>query len=103
MLDKAEANAVFALPQGGVSGVLKSQFGPVIVRVKGITPSTIKPFAEVADEVKRQVSASRAGDKIQALHDKIEDARVSGKSTHRSRQGRGLDRAIDRRGRRRGP
>ncbi len=80
MLDKAEADAVFALPQGAVSGVLKSQFGPVIVRVKGITPSTVKPFAEVADEVKRQVSASRAGDKIQALHDKIEDLRVSGKS-----------------------
>ena len=80
MLDQAEADAVFALPQGGVSGVLKSQFGPVIVRLKGIIPSTVKPYAEVADEVKRQVSASRAGDKIQALHDKIEDARVSGKS-----------------------
>jgi peptidyl-prolyl cis-trans isomerase D len=80
MIDKDEANAVFALPQGGVSGVLKSQFGPVIVRVKGITPSTVKPYAEVADEVKKEVSASRAGDKIQALHDKIEDARVSGKT-----------------------
>jgi peptidyl-prolyl cis-trans isomerase D len=80
MLDKAEADAVFALPQGGVSGVLKSQFGPVIVRVKSITPSTVKPLAEVEEEVKRQVSASRAGDKIQALHDKIEDLRVSGKS-----------------------
>ena len=80
MLDKDEANAAFALPQGGVSGVLKSQFGPVIVRVKGIDPSTVKPYAEVADEVKKEVSASRAGDKIQALHDKIEDARVSGKT-----------------------
>ncbi len=80
MLDQTEANAVFALPQGGVSGVLKSQFGPVIVRVKSIIPSTVKPYAEVADEVKRQVSASRAGDKIQAMHDKIEDLRVSGKS-----------------------
>jgi peptidyl-prolyl cis-trans isomerase D len=80
MLDKDEADAVFALPQGGVSGVLKSQFGPVIVRVKGITPSTVKPFKEVADEVKRQISASRAGDKIEALRDRIEDARVSGKS-----------------------
>jgi peptidyl-prolyl cis-trans isomerase D len=80
MLDKDEANAVFGLPQGGVSGALKSQFGPVIVRVKGITPSTVKPYAEVADAVKKQVSAARAGDKIQALHDKIEDARVSGKS-----------------------
>ena len=80
MLDKDEANAVFALPQGGVSGVLKSQFGPVIVRVKGITPSTVKPYAEVANEVKKEVSASRAGDKIQALHDKIEDLRTSGKT-----------------------
>ncbi len=78
--DKAEADAVFALPQGGVSGVLQSQFGPVIVRVKSVAPSTIKPYAEVADAIKRQVSASRAGDKIQAIHDKIEDARVSGKS-----------------------
>ncbi len=79
-------------PQGGVSGVLKSQFGPVIVRVKGITPSTVKPFAEVAEDIKRQVSASRAGDKIQALHDKIEDLRVSGKSARRGRQGGRPDR-----------
>ncbi len=103
MLDKAEADAVFALPQGGVSEVLKSQFGPVIVRVKGITPSTVKPFAEVADEVKRQVSASRAGDKIQALHDKIEDLRVSGKSLLEAAKAVGLDRGVDRRGRRPGP
>ena len=80
IIDKSEADAVFELPQGGVSGVLKSEFGPVIVKVKSITPSTIKPFAEVAEEMKRQVSAARAGDKIQAIHDKIEDARVSGKS-----------------------
>ena len=90
MIDKDEANAVFALPQGGVSGVLKSQFGPVIVRVKGITPSTVKPYAEVADEVKKEVSASRAGDKIQALHDKIEDARVSGKTILESAKAVGL-------------
>jgi peptidyl-prolyl cis-trans isomerase D len=90
MLDSAEGDAVFALPQGDVSGVLKSQFGPVIVRVKSTTPSSIKPFAEVADEVKRQVSASRAGDKIQALHDKIEDERVSGKTLTEAAKAVGL-------------
>ena len=79
IIDPTEAKAVFALPAGGVSGVLPSQFGPVIVRVKSITPSTVKPFAEVAEDIKRQISAARAGDKIQALHDKIEDLRVSGK------------------------
>ena len=89
-IDKGEADAVFALSQGGVSDVLKSQFGPVIVRVKGVTPSTVKPYAEVAQEIKRQVSASRAGDKIQALHDKIEDARVSGKSLAEAAKDAGL-------------
>jgi peptidyl-prolyl cis-trans isomerase D len=90
IIDKGEADAVFALSQGGVSDVLKSQFGPVIVRVKGITPSTVKPYAEVAQEIKRQVSASRAGDKIQAIHDKIEDARVSGKSLAEAAKDAGL-------------
>ena len=90
IIDKGEADAVFALSQGGVSDVLKSQFGPVIVRVKGVTPSTVKPFAEVAQEIKRQVSASRAGDKIQAIHDKIEDARVSGKSLAEAAKDAGL-------------
>ena len=90
MIDKAEANAVFGLPQGGVSGVLTTQFGPVIVRVKSITASTIKPYAEVAEEIKRQISAARAGDKIQAIHDKLEDARVSGKSLAEAAKSVGL-------------
>jgi peptidyl-prolyl cis-trans isomerase D len=79
IVDPTAAAAVFALPAGGVSGVLPSQFGPVIVKVKSITPSTVKPFSEIADDIKRRISASRAGDKIQTLHDKIEDLRVSGK------------------------
>jgi peptidyl-prolyl cis-trans isomerase D len=79
ILDPTEANAVFALPAGGVSDVLPGQFGPVIVRVKSITPSTVKPFAEVAEDIKRRISAARASDKIQGLRDKIEDLRVSGK------------------------
>jgi len=96
MLDKSQAEAVFALPQGGVSGVIETQFGPAIIRVKSIVPSTVKPFKEVADEVKRQVSASRAGDKIQALHDKIEDLRVSGKTILEAAKAVGLTgRTID--------
>ena len=90
MIDKAEADAVFALPQGGVSGALTTQFGPVIVRVRSITPSTVKPFAEVSEQIKRMVSASRAGDKIQAIRDKIEDARVSGKSLTEAAKEAGL-------------
>jgi len=70
--------------------MLKTQFGPVIVRVRSVTPSTVKPYAAVAEEIKRQISASRAGDKIQAIHDKIEDARVSGKSLSEAAKAAGL-------------
>ncbi len=90
VIDPTEADAVFALPAGGVSGVLPSQFGPVIVRVKSITPSTVKPFSEVAEDIKRRISAGRAGDKIQALHDKIEDLRVSGKPLAEAAKAEGL-------------
>jgi peptidyl-prolyl cis-trans isomerase D len=90
LIDRPEADTVFALPQGGVSGVLQTQFGPAIARIKSIAPSTVKPFAEVANQIKRQVSASRAGDKIQAIHDKIEDARVSGKSLAEAARENGL-------------
>ena len=90
MIDKAEADAVFALPKAGVSGVLPTQFGPVIVRVRSITPSTVKPFADVEEDIKRQISAARQGDKIQAIHDKIEDARVSGKSLAQAAKDAGL-------------
>ena len=103
MLDKDEANAVFALPQGGVSGVLKSQFGPVIVRVKGITPSTVKPYAEVADagEEAGLRFPRRRQDPGPARQDR---GRAGVRQNHpRSREGGGLDRANDRRRRRCGP
>ena len=83
MLDKAEADAVFALPEGGVSDVLKSQFGPVIVRVKSITPSTSSRSRRSRTRSNGRFPLRAPDDKIQALHDKIEDARVSGKSLMR--------------------
>ena len=91
MLDKAEADAVFALPQGGVSDVLKSQFGPVIVRVKGITPSTIKPFAEVADA--GQAAGLRFPRRRQDPGAARQDRGRAGvrQIAHRGRQGGGLD------------
>lgn len=88
--DPTAAAAVFALSPGGVSGVLPSQFGPVIIRVKSVTPSTVKPFAEVAQDVKRRISAERAVDKIDGLHDKIEDARVAGKTLAEAAKSVGL-------------
>ena len=42
VFDKAVADAAFALPDAGVSDVVKGQFGPAIVRVTQITPASVK-------------------------------------------------------------
>jgi peptidyl-prolyl cis-trans isomerase D len=90
VFDKAIAEAAFALPSGGVSDVIKGQFGPVIVRVGEITPASLKPFTEVADIVKKEIAVDRAAKDVLALHDKIEDARVSGKSLDEAAKSVGL-------------
>ncbi len=89
--DPAIADAAFALPEGGVSEVVKGQFGPAIVRVVSITPGGVKSFDEVKDQLKKEIAADRIGNQVQTLHDKIEDARVSGKSLAEAAKSLGLE------------
>jgi peptidyl-prolyl cis-trans isomerase D len=89
--DPAIAEAAFALPAGGVSEVVKGQFGPAIVRVVSITPGAVKSFDEVKAQLKGEIAADRVGDQVQSLHDKIEDARVSGKTLAEAAQSLGLE------------
>jgi peptidyl-prolyl cis-trans isomerase D len=91
MFDPAVADAAFALPEGGVSDVVKGAFGSVIVHVVGVTPGSVKGFAEVEDGLKKEISAERAAGDVQALHDKIEDARVSGKTLSEAAKSVGLE------------
>ena len=79
VFDKALADAIFALPVGGVSDPIKSQFGYAITEVTEATPETIKPFAEVAPEIKADIARQQAKKTIGDLRDKIEDERTSGK------------------------
>ncbi len=91
VLDKAVADAAFALPGVGVSDVVKGQFGPAIVRVAQITPASVKPYEEVADQLKSGIALDRAANDALTLHDKIEDARVSGKTLGEAAKSLGLD------------
>ena len=91
MFDHAIADAAFALPQDGVSEVVKGQFGPAIVRVVSITPGVAKTFDEVKDKLKREIAPDRVGNQVQTLHDKIEDARVSGKTLAEAAKSVGLE------------
>ena len=89
--DPAIAEAAFALPEGGVSDVVKGRFGPAIVRVVAIVPGSAKSFAEVEDTLKKEIAQNRAAGDAQTLHDKIEDARVAGKSLSEAAASVGLE------------
>ena len=79
LFDKAVAEAAFALPEGGVSQPVKGQFGEVLLRVTKIEPGTVKPFEEVAPEIRKTLALQRAKDKIDDIRDAIEDQRASAK------------------------
>jgi peptidyl-prolyl cis-trans isomerase D len=78
LIDPAVAEAAFGLAANGVSDVVKGSFGPVIVRVTDIVPETVKPFAEVKDELKKTIALGNARSDINVLRDSIEDARAGG-------------------------
>ncbi|MFZ2105233.1 MAG: SurA N-terminal domain-containing protein, partial [Roseiarcus sp.] len=89
--DHAIGDAAFALPGPGVTDVIKGQFGYLIVRVLAVTPSSVESYAEVADTVKKDIATRRAANDVTAIHDKIEDARVSGKSVSEAAKAVGLE------------
>jgi peptidyl-prolyl cis-trans isomerase D len=78
ILDPAVANAAFALPVGKTSAPVTGRFGTVILRVSKIEPSIQKPFADVANDLRKQIAMERGRRQLLDLHDKIEDERASG-------------------------
>ena len=96
LFDKAVADAAFSLPPNGTSEPVKGNFGPVLVHVAAIEPASVKPFAEVAPALKQEIATQRASATLRDLHDKIEDARSSGKTLTEAAKSVGLEpRVID--------
>jgi peptidyl-prolyl cis-trans isomerase D len=86
LIDRAVAGAAFALAEGAVSAPVQGQFGSVLLRVVKVEPSTAPPLASVADTVRADVTAQKmtsdraVRDRINQLHDKIEELRTGGKT-----------------------
>lgn len=78
IVDKAVADAAFGLQADATSGVVNGRFGPVIVHVGAVTPGSVKPLAEVADEIRKDLQLQRARQDLLAKHDQIEDERAGG-------------------------
>lgn len=80
LIDRAVADAAFALPEGGVSAPVSGRFGTTIAHVVKIEPEKMRPFEEVAGDIRHDVALERAKPAIQNLYDKIEDERAGGLS-----------------------
>ena len=103
MIDRAVADAAFALKEGETSAPIKGMFGTMLVHVVKIEPENVKPFEEVAAEIKQALATERARSEIAALHDKVEDERAGGSRLTEIAQKLNLNartiEAIDRQGR----
>src|SRR6266550_5548277 len=80
MIDRAVADAAFALKEGEVSAPVQGRFGTVLVQALKIEPEQVRPLEQVAGELKQELATARAKSEIFDVYNKIEDARAEGKS-----------------------
>jgi len=81
MPDAKLGDAAFALvADGQTTPVIDGAFGAVILRVTNIKPQTVRAYDEVKDELRKELALTNASNEIMGIHDKFEDARVSGAS-----------------------
>ena len=80
VIDRAVADAAFALKEGEVSAPIQGRFGTALVQVLKIEPEQVRSFEEVAAELKKELATARAKAEVLAIYDKIEDARAEGKT-----------------------
>ncbi len=96
LADKAIAEAAFALPRGGVSKPVKTQFGFALLYAKTVIPEIVEPLFAVKAALAEEIALGRATGQMNTIHDKIEDERADGKSVAEAAQGVGLQaRSID--------
>ena len=80
-LAPAVAEAAFALKEeGAVSAPAQARAGTALVRLVKIQPEQVRPFEEVADQIKAEIAAERTRAEINDKHDKIEDERAGGQN-----------------------
>lgn len=86
----AVAAAAFALPSGGVTAPIKSDFGWHVVRVNTVVPSRKRPLAEVRDEIVVAVRAERGEDALSDAVAAAQDAFDEGEGFADVAKARGL-------------
>jgi peptidyl-prolyl cis-trans isomerase D len=79
LIDPKIAEAAFALQKDTLSKPVEGQFATVLLRVGEIVPGKKRTFEDVKAEIRERLADERAGQEIQALHEKVENERSAGK------------------------
>lgn len=78
-IDATVGDAAFTLAgPGTVSGVIKTRFRPVILRLAEVKPGKTATFEELAPKIKATLAKERAVEAINNERDEIEDVRAGG-------------------------
>ncbi|MBU2897915.1 peptidylprolyl isomerase [Vibrio hepatarius] len=73
VMDQAFENAAFALKKvGDTTGIVKSDFGYHIIKLDELKGSVVKPYKEVADNIKQELQDQEAIDQFYTLQSKLE-------------------------------
>lgn len=84
------AEAVFALPENGLSGPLESPFGWHLFRVKAVIEGGTRTLAEVREELTRILKLEHAGDSVFELANALQDALAGGSTLEEAAVNLGL-------------
>jgi peptidyl-prolyl cis-trans isomerase D len=77
--DPAVAQAVFALQPGQVSGLIRGQIKPAIVKLISVAPGHAVSFEEARPAIEARLKTEAAAEKVYDLVQKFEEARQAGK------------------------
>jgi peptidyl-prolyl cis-trans isomerase D len=80
IIDRAVADAAFALKEGEVSAPVQGRFGTVLVRVVKIEPEKVPTFEDLAGQLRKDMATDKAKAEMSDLYNKIEDERSIGKT-----------------------
>lgn len=71
--DEAFEKALFALKEGEVSDVVKTEFGYHLIKLTGVEAQSLAPLEEKREEMKQRVSEAKAAEKLNEAIDELNE------------------------------
>jgi peptidyl-prolyl cis-trans isomerase D len=85
------ADAAFTAQQGAVTAPVQSALGWHVVQVRKVEPGRVVSFADVKEELRREMALNQAADRIADLANQFEDALAGGATIEEAAQQTGFE------------